>query len=67
MSNFFETGLGLVVIAAALAVVVAWVVLPFAVIGAKGLLRQLVEAQRETNRLLQHQAGTADRPNVPRE
>ena len=47
----------LVLLAALLAVVliVCWIVLPFAVIGTKPLLRQLIREQQSTNRLLEAQ------------
>jgi hypothetical protein len=39
---------------------IAWIILPFAIIGTKPILRRILEAQRETNRLLEsanHRAG----------
>ena len=36
-------------------VVIAWILLPFAMFGIKPLLRDLLEATRETNRLLDQQ------------
>lgn len=44
---------------AALVLVVCWTVLPFAVIGTKRLLRQVVDEQRRTNALLQQLADHA--------
>lgn len=41
----------------ALVLVVAWVVLPFALIGTKPLLRQLIAEQQRTNRLLEQRRG----------
>ena len=35
-----------------LAVIIAWIILPFAVLGTKPLLRQLIEETRKTNALL---------------
>ena len=35
-----------------LALVIAWIILPFALIGAKPLLRELIKQTKETNRLL---------------
>lgn len=46
MSNFGIAGL------LVLALLVLWILIPFAVFGIKGLLRQLVEEQRRTNALL---------------
>ena len=37
-----------------IALVVAWIVLPFAVIGTKPLLRDLLKEARQTNELLAH-------------
>jgi len=36
---------------------VCWIVLPFALIGLKPLLRELIREQKRTNELLAHQAG----------
>ena len=35
-----------------LALVIAWIILPFALIGTKPLLRELIKQTKETNRLL---------------
>lgn len=35
-----------------LALVIAWIILPFALIGTKPLLRELIKHTKETNRLL---------------
>jgi hypothetical protein len=44
----------LIAIVVGVALVVAWIVLPFAVIGTKPLLRELLEETRHTNELLAH-------------
>lgn len=36
----------------AVVLVISWIILPFAILGTKPLLRQLLEAQQHTNRLL---------------
>jgi hypothetical protein len=36
-------------------VLIAWILLPFAMFGIKPLLRELIAASRETNRLLSQQ------------
>lgn len=53
-ASFAQTILGLSGILGALVVllVVVWVALPFAVFGAKPLLRRLIEEQQRTNELL---------------
>lgn len=38
---------------------ICWIVLPFALIGTKPLLRQLLSEQRKTNELLEIRRGTA--------
>jgi hypothetical protein len=43
---------GSVLLILAIALIVAWIILPFALIGLKPLLRQLIEEQRRTNNLL---------------
>ena len=53
--------LGLVVLG--IAFVVAWIVLPFALIGTKGLLRELILETMQTNKLLSSMA--ANRLNRP--
>lgn len=50
------TGLGVVwvlgFVVLALALLIAWIILPFALIGTKPLLRELLAEQRKTNALL---------------
>lgn len=50
-TGFGATGI-LVVVVLALILVVCWIILPFAIIGTKPLLRQLLAEQRKTNDLL---------------
>jgi len=47
--------LWVVVVLAGLALVVAWILLPVALIGTKPLLRKLIEEQQETNHNLRAQ------------
>lgn len=49
-----EFGLGLIALLYLLGIVVliCWIILPFALIGTKPLLRQILEQQRETNAYL---------------
>lgn len=47
--------LGLVIIAFVL--LVCWIVLPFAVLGTKPLLRELIREQKRTNELLAKHSG----------
>lgn len=61
----FGIGLGWLYFIAVLfgfALLIAWILLPFAMIGTKPLLRELVKAQKETNRLLAAQAASAAKP-----
>lgn len=48
-------GLMLVFWLLGLFVVIAWILLPFAMFGIKPLLRELIAATKETNRLLSEQ------------
>ena len=50
------TGLSLVIVLFGLLLAIAWVVLPFALIGTKPLLRELIKEQQTTNRLLRSSA-----------
>ena len=43
----------------ALVLAIAWIVMPFAIIGTKPILRQLVQQQQRTNELLQRQIDDA--------
>jgi predicted PurR-regulated permease PerM len=52
--------LALVAIALGIVLIVCWIVLPFAVIGTKPLVRELIREQQATNRLLEAQARTFD-------
>lgn len=54
--------LGLVILGIAL--VVAWIVLPFALIGTKGLLRELIFETKQTNKLLSSMAANRQPPLV---
>ena len=45
-----------------LAVVVMWIVLPFAVFGTKPLIQQLIAEVRKTNELLRKAQGAAPEP-----
>ncbi len=45
-------GLFLVWLVLALVLVICWIILPFAIIGTKPLLRQILAEQRKTNELL---------------
>ncbi len=54
---------------AVIALVIAWIVLPVAVIGTKPLLRKLIEEQQRTNRLLERgraETATITQPRPPR-
>lgn len=37
---------------------IAWIIMPFALIGTKPLLRELIAQQKETNRLLKEKQAT---------
>ena len=43
---------GLVLMILAIVLIIAWIILPFALIGLKPLVRQLIDEQRRTNNLL---------------
>jgi hypothetical protein len=60
--NFPVTG-GLMLVAWLLGVfvLIAWILLPFAMFGIKPLLRELIVASKETNRLLSEQQRPAGR------
>jgi hypothetical protein len=45
-----------------LVLVVVWIVLPFAVFGIKPLLRELIQEQRNTQKLLRQMEGGPDAP-----
>jgi hypothetical protein len=45
-------GLSVAVVVFGLVLLIAWVILPFALIGTKPLLRQLIKEQQDTNALL---------------
>jgi hypothetical protein len=45
-----------------LVLIIVWIVLPFAVFGIKPLLRQLIEEQRATQRVLRQMEGGPDAP-----
>jgi hypothetical protein len=45
-----------------LVLIVVWVVLPFAVFGIKPLLRELIQEQRNTQKLLRQMEGGPDAP-----
>jgi hypothetical protein len=47
-----------------LVLAVCWIVLPFALIGLKPLLRELIREQKRTNELLAKQTANADRSPV---
>lgn len=63
-SNAFGGSLMLVAVIFGIVLLVCWIVLPFAVIGTKGLLRELLQEQRRTNELLAQLAGER-RPPTP--
>jgi len=46
-------GLTLVLFVVAIVLVIAWIVLPFAIIGTKPLLQELIAETRKTNTLLE--------------
>jgi uncharacterized protein YoxC len=48
-------GLTLVMVVFGLILAVAWIILPFALIGTKPLLRELIAEQRKTNAMLSKQ------------
>jgi predicted PurR-regulated permease PerM len=52
--------LALVAIVLGVVLVVCWIVLPFAVIGIKPLIRELVREQQTTNRLIETQVRAFD-------
>jgi hypothetical protein len=59
MDSFTVGGWYTLVFLLALVLAVCWIVLPFAVIGTKPLLRQLIQEQRRTNELLMQAASRA--------
>jgi predicted PurR-regulated permease PerM len=46
-------GLGVLLFVLGIVLVIAWIILPFAVIGTKSLLQELIDETRKTNALLQ--------------
>lgn len=64
-----ETMGGLTIVFAVLGVVlmIAWIIMPFAIIGTKPILRSLLQEQRKTNELLEvladRQAGASTFPS----
>jgi hypothetical protein len=56
--------LATIIIVFAILLAIAWVVLPFAVIGTKRLLRELIAETRRTNALLESAARTRSRINI---
>jgi hypothetical protein len=46
-------GLGLLLVVLGIVLAVAWIILPFAIIGTKPLLQELIQEVRKTNALLQ--------------
>lgn len=52
--------LALVAIVLGVALVVCWIVLPFAVIGMKPLVRELIREQQATNKLIEAQVRALD-------
>lgn len=54
-STTLATGFGLIWLFAVVLIVV-WVILPFAILGTKPLLRELIQEQRRTNELLKRVA-----------
>jgi hypothetical protein len=56
--------LATIVIVFAILLAIAWVVLPFAVIGTKRLLRELIAETRRTNALLESAARTRSRIDI---
>lgn len=52
MGTGFAVSATLALIIFGIVLAICWIILPFALIGTKPLLRQLVAEQRETNRLL---------------
>jgi hypothetical protein len=62
MNSDYWAGMGgvmLVVWLLGIVVLIAWILLPFAMFGIKPLLRDLLAATKETNRLLTEQQRTA--------
>jgi hypothetical protein len=62
MNSDYLAGMGgvmLVVWLLGIVVLIAWILLPFAMFGIKPLLRDLLAATKETNRLLTEQQRTA--------
>jgi hypothetical protein len=57
--NALVTGIGLLWLFG-LVLLVVWIILPFAIIGTKPLLRQLIEEQRRTNELLARRLARRD-------
>ncbi|VWX63199.1 hypothetical protein VARIO8X_90068 [Burkholderiales bacterium 8X] len=69
---FFSGGFGVFVVLVLIVLAVLWSFLPFAVFGAKPLIRELLEAQHQNNRLiealtseLRQSRGTAAAPVGP--
>lgn len=64
MSDMAGAGAGMILVLFLLFVVlvICWIILPFAIIGTKPLLRQLLAEQVETNQLLRLKAGGAPLP-----
>lgn len=56
------SSLGMIGIILAIVLVVCWIILPFAVIGTKPLLRELVREQKRTNEQLAKLQATKDKP-----
>jgi len=63
-SNAFGGSLMLVAVIFGIVLLICWIVLPFAVIGTKGLLRDLLHEQRRTNELLAKLAGERRPPTT---
>lgn len=55
----------IVVFALGVAIVIAWIVLPFAVFGTKDLLEQLLSEAKRTNTLLDRLAEATRHPDKP--
>jgi len=54
-------GLYLFIIVLVIVVAVCWIILPFAILGTKPLLRQLLNETKRTNELLERMASSAPR------
>lgn len=57
--------LTLLAIVLAIVLIVGWIVLPFAVIGMKPLVRELIKEQQATNRLIEAQTRAMAARSVP--